>query len=159
MLNIARQDNTIVRVDRQTEITYPQGCVELIPGSMCRRPSCYDLARDVLLSTSFHQRAISESCRTIFGRLMYDGKLPYCLNLKDGKEIQKKDPRVFRRLYAGKKVFLWGSAVKKERDHDSVPYLFEGQSSVMLEWYSMDCGIGRDCPALLFRKGLLVPNL
>ena len=51
--------------------------------------------------------------------------LANCLNLQDGLAIQQKGIAVFRKLFAGKAVFLWGSVVQHRNGYLVVPYLYE----------------------------------
>ena len=58
----------------------------------------------------------------------------WCLSLQDGFAIQQKGLAVFRKLFAGKAVFLWGSIAQDINGDLYSPCLFERGDEVMMNW-------------------------
>jgi len=72
--------------------------------------------------------------------------------LQDGLAIQAKGIAVFRKLFAGKAVFLWGSVVQDRRGRLLVPYLYENGDEVRLDWGWLGNDWFSSNPALRFSK-------
>jgi hypothetical protein len=70
--------------------------------------------------------------------------------LQDGLAIQKRGIAVFRKLFAEKAVFLWGSIVRCGRQSLCVPFLIERDGKVILGWSCLDDIWSSSSPALRF---------
>ena len=142
----------IVRVDRSVKPSYPDWFKKLEhPELELAGPAEYDLNT---VSQWLHddQKNGSVQGNTIYKHLQKGDALATCLNLQDGLAIQQKGIAVFRKLFAGKAVFLWGSVVQSRHGDLSVPYLFEDGGKVVVYWYWLDLYWGSFNPALRFGK-------
>jgi hypothetical protein len=142
----------LVQVDRLVKPSYPDWMKKVMhPELECSGPAEYDLST---VEQWLHddQKRGSVVGNTIYKHLQKGDNLATCLNLQDGLAIQQKGIAVFRKLFAGKAVFLWGSVVQ-DRDGDlRVPYLYEDGGKVVVYWYWLDDYFYSDYPALRFGK-------
>lgn len=124
----------IVRVDRSVKPTYPDWMERVMhPELELAGPAEYDLLK---VGQWLHddQKRGSVQGKTIYKHLQKGDALATCLNLQDGLAIQAKGIAVFRKLFAGKAVFLWGSVVRGSDGDLNVPYLLEHVGKVILHW-------------------------
>lgn len=140
----------IVRVDRSVKLTYPDWVNKVMhPELELAGPAEYDLSKvDQWLHDD--QKRGSVVGNTIYKHLQKGDALATCLNLQDGLAIQAKGITVFRKLFAGKAVFLWSSIVRSSYGSLSVPYLIEFEGKVVLYWYWTDRDWFSRNPALRF---------
>ncbi len=143
--------DTIVRVDRSIRPVYPDWVKtvmhpELEPTGLVE----YDLgAVDPWLHDGQKNGRYMEG-NELYEYLKEQKMLESCLSLRDGEEIQKKGPTVFRRFFQGKAVFLWKSVVQFRCGSLYVPCLCEGGDQVVVHWDWLDDGWGDYFPALRF---------
>ena len=124
----------IVHVNRSVKPSYPDWIKEIVyPELESAGPVEYDLQT---LQQWLHddQKGGVITGFILFNHLQRHNVLFSCLNLQDGLAIQQKGIAIFRKLFAGKVIFLWGSVVKNLNDHMFVPYLYERDSTVELDW-------------------------
>lgn len=141
-----------VRVDRSVKPTYPDWFKKLMhPKLELAGPAEYDLSH-VGLWLHYDQKNGVVVGNTIYNHLKKDNALASCLNLQDGLAIQQKGIAVFRRLFGGKAVFLWGSVAQDRRGNLDVPYLYEDGGKVVVNWNWLDYVWSSDYPALRFSK-------
>ncbi|MEK7539310.1 MAG: hypothetical protein AAB595_01560 [Patescibacteria group bacterium] len=142
----------LVRVDRSVKPTYPDWFKKLEhPELELAGPAEYDLTKvDQWLHDD--QKRGSVVGNTIYKHLQKGDNLATCLNLQDGLAIQQKGIAVFRKLFAGKAVFLWGSVVQDRNGHLLVPYLYDNGDKVGLVWFWLDGHWYSSLPALRFGK-------
>ncbi|OGI86806.1 hypothetical protein A3A91_01135 [Candidatus Nomurabacteria bacterium RIFCSPLOWO2_01_FULL_36_16] len=145
----------LILVDRVVKPTsYPAWFRKLEhPELECSGPVEYDLQTDVEQWLHHDQkRGGMVGNNTIYDRLKKDNAIGTCLNLQDGLAIQAKGIAVFRKLFAGKEVFLWGSVVQDRRGGLHVPYLHERGGEVVVGWsWIADHGYFPGSPALRFK--------
>ena len=141
----------IVRVDRSVKPSYPDWMKKLMhPELELAGPAEYDLSKvDQWLHDD--QKGGSVVGNTIYKYLQGDN-LATCLNLQDGLAIQAKGIAIFRKLFAGKAVFLWGSVVENRNSRLNVPFLFERGGEVVVGWLWLGYHWGSDDPAFRFSK-------
>ena len=143
--------DTLVRVDRSIRPVYPDWVKtvmhpELEPTGLVE----YDLgAVDPWLHDGQKNGRYMEG-NELYEYLKEQKMLESCLSLRDGEEIQKKGPTVFRRFFQGKAVFLWKSVVQFRCGSLYVPCLCEGGDQVVVHWDWLDDGWGDYFPALRF---------
>lgn len=143
----------LVRVDRSVKPSYPDWFKKLEnPELECSGPAEYDLQTAVQQWLHDDQKNGVVVGNTIHKHLKKDNGLASCLNLQDGLAIQAKGIAVFRKLFAGKVVFLWGSVVQNRYDSLNVPYLCEVGGGVVVDWYWLDLDWSSRSPALRFGK-------
>ena len=143
----------LVRVDRSVKPTYPDWFKKLEhPELECSGPTEYNLQTGVEQWLHDQQKCGSVQGNTIHTHLKKDNALASCLNLQDGLAIQAKGIAVFRKLFGGKAVFLWGSVVQYRHGHLFVPYLCEYGDEVMVYWYWLGYLFDSIYPALRFSK-------
>ena len=142
----------IVRVDRSVKPSYPDWMKKLMhPELELSGPAEYDLSKvDQWLHND--QKRGSVVGNTIYKPLQEGDNLATCLNLQDGLAIQQKDIAVFRKLFAGKAVFLWGSVAQSRDGRLRVPYLIKDGGEVVVRWYWLDRSWDSNDPALRFSK-------
>jgi hypothetical protein len=142
----------IVRVDRSVKPTYPDWMKKVMhPDLELAGPAEYDLSKvDQWLHDD--QKRGSVVGNTIYKHLQKGDNLATCLNLQDGLAIQQKGIAVFRKLFAGKAVFLWGSVVRYSYGDLDVPYLCESGGEVVVRWGWLDGRWSSRNPALRFGK-------
>ena len=142
----------IVRVDRSVKPNYPDWMKKLMhPELELAGPAEYDLSQ---VEEWLHddQKRGSVEGNTIYEHLQKGDNFVTCLNLQDGLAIQAKGIAVFRKLFAGKAVFLWGSVVQNHFGSLRVPYLIENGGEVVVFWDWLDYSWRSDFPALRFSK-------
>ena len=143
----------LVRVDRAVKPSYPDWFKKLEnPELECSGPAEYDLQTAVQQWLHDDQKRGSVVGNTIHKHLKKDNALASCLNLQDGLAIQAKGIAVFRKLFAGKAVFLWGSVVQDRDGSILVPYLYEDGDEVVVGWRWLDRSFSSSNPALRFGK-------
>lgn len=143
----------LVRVDRSVKLSYPDWFKKLEhPELECTGPAEYDLRMAVQQwLANGQERGITGD--RIHTQLKKDNVLASCLNLQDGLAIQQKGIVVFRKLFANKAVFLWGSVVQDRFGNLYVPYLFDGVRVVVdWCWIWMGGSFNSNDPALCFSK-------
>ena len=142
----------LVRVDRSVKQSYPDWMKKVMhPELELAGPAEYDLN---MVSQWLHddQKNGSVQGNTIYKHLQKGDNLATCLNLQDGLAIQAKGIAVFRKLFASKAVFLWGSVVRNRFGFLNVPCLYEDGDKVVVYWYWLDSNFNSDSPALRFSK-------
>lgn len=142
----------IVRVDRSVKPTYLNWVKKVMhPELELAGPAEYDLSQ---VEQWLHddQKRGSVVGNTIYKHLQKGDALVTCLNLQDGLVIQAKGIAVFRKLFAGKAVFLWGSVVQHRDCGLHVPYLYGHGDKVGLNWFLLDNYWYSSNPALRFGK-------
>lgn len=142
----------IVRVDRSVKPTYPDWMKKVMhPELELAGPAEYDLTK---VEQWLHddQKRGSVVGNTIYKHLQKGDALATCLNLQDGLAIQQKGIAVFRKLFAGKAVFLWGSVVQYRGGSLRVPCLYDRGDGVGLYWLWLDDYWNSIYPALRFSK-------
>ena len=138
----------LIRVDRSIKPSYPDWFKKLEhPELELAGPAEYDLSK---VEQWLHDDQKSGSA--IYKHLQSGDNLVTCLNLQDGLAIQAKGIAVFRKLFAGKAVFLWGSVVLDRSGGLLVPYLVGDGGKVVVGWFWLDNDWGSDYPALRFSK-------
>ena len=142
----------IVRVDRSVKPSYPDWMKKLMhPELELSGPAEYDLSKvDQWLHND--QKRGSVVGNTIYKPLQEGDNLATCLNLQDGLAIQQKGIAVFRKLFASKEVFLWGSVAQDRYGNLYVPYLIEHGGKVVVNWHWLDLHWDSNNPALRFSK-------
>lgn len=142
----------IVRVDRSVKPSYPDWMKKLMhPELELAGPAEYDLNT---VSQWLHddQKNGLVQGSTIYKHLQKGDNLATCLNLQDGLAIQQKGIAVFRKLFGGKAVFLWGSVVQSRSGDLRVPCLYEGGGEVVVYWLWLGSSWDSSNPALRFGK-------
>lgn len=143
----------LVRVDRSVKPSYPDWMKKLMhPELELAGPAEYNLQDGVEQWLHDDQKRGSVVGNTIYKHLQKGDALATCLNLQDGLAIQAKGIAVFRKLFAGKAVFLWGSVVQYRYGGLSVPYLCDLGVKVGLHWHRLDRNWDSYFPALRFSK-------
>ena len=143
----------IVRVDRSVKPNYPDWMEKVMhPELELARPAKYNynLKNEVEQWLHDNQKRGSVVGNTIYKHLQKGDALVTCLNLQDGLAIQQKGVAVFRKLFAGKAVFLWGSVVQNRDGSLRVPSLFDYGDEVGLDWHRLGSSWGFYDPALRF---------
>jgi hypothetical protein len=143
----------LIGVDRSVKPSYPDWMKKLLhPKLECSGPAEYTL--DIAVEQWLHegQKRRSVTGNTIYTELKKGDALKTCLNLQGGLAIQAKGIAVFRKLFAGKAVFLWGSVVESQIGFLFVPYLYEYDGKVVVDWRWLDSSWVSRNPALRFRK-------
>jgi len=147
--------NFTVRVDRSVKPNYP-GWIGTVmhPELELAGPAEYNLQDGVEQWLHDNQKHGFGVGYTIYTHLLRGNVLAICLNLQDGLAIQQKGIVVFRKLFADKAVFLWGSVVRYRLGGLYIPYLHEKNNRVRMNWRSMALDIpwNSNDPALRFRK-------
>ena len=142
----------LVCVDRAVKPNYPDWMEKLIHLELeLAGPAEYDLNT---VSQWLHddQKNGSVQGNTIYKHLQKGDALATCLNLQDGLAIQQKGIAVFRKLFGGKAVFLWGSVVQSRSGDLDVPCLYEDDGEVVVDWDWLDNYWRSSNPALRFGK-------
>ncbi|MES3031870.1 MAG: hypothetical protein V4699_01350 [Patescibacteria group bacterium] len=151
----------IIEIDRSIEPIYPE-CIKRL-GKIDRShvgPTQYDLSE---VSLWFHPKQISGAflCKHVHAYLLETYGIAQCLNLQDGLAIQAKGLEVFRHLFKGKEIFLWGSVLESRNGFPFVPYLYERQNAmngvceVVLGWNGLGDICGQNRPALRFSNSTI----
>lgn len=125
----------IIRVDRSISPSYPPWMrMVMHPELENTGPAEYDLAKiDPWLHPEQRDGNQIEGNK-IYTYLKDTGDLGNHLVLRDLEEIQKKGIIFFRKYFAGKVVFGWGSVVRDCGGNLSVPCLYEDNGKVFLHW-------------------------
>lgn len=162
--------DTLIRVDRSIRPVYPDWVKTVThPELECAGPAEYNLQTEVEQWLHDDQKNGSVEGNTIYRNLRNGNTLATCLNLQDGFAIQAKGIEVFRELFGGKSLVLWGSVLlgPKECGGLLVPYLYgrygdSGQFGyspsvpkggyVVIDWTWLFYFYGSDKPALRFSK-------
>jgi hypothetical protein len=144
----------LVCVDRSQKPVYPDTIQKLMhPELELDGPTEYNLLTEVEQWLHDDQKRGVAQGTTIYTFLCKNNALRSCLNLQDGLAIARKGISVFRGLYAGKSVFLWGTVVQSLDTKLRVAYLCEeeGGRDVVIKWRWLgdDCRI--ESPALRFK--------
>ena len=143
----------LVRVDRSVKPSYPNWFKKLEhPELECSGPTEYDLQTCVHQWLHKDQKRGLVLGKTIYKYLQKGDALATCLNLQDGLAIQAKGIAVFRKLFGGKAVFLWGSVVRDRDGNLDVPYLYEDGGKVVVSWGWLGNNWNSRDPALRFGK-------
>ena len=143
----------IVRVDRSVKPSYPDWMKKLMnPELECSGPTEYNLQDGVEQWLHDEQKHREVQGNIIYKHLKDTNALALCLSLQDGLAIQQKGIAVFRKLFAGKAVFLWGSVGQNRLGRLHVPYLCERGDEVVVSWYWLDSYWISSDPALRFGK-------
>ena len=143
----------IVRVDRSVKPSYPDWMKKLMhPELELAGPAEYNLQDGVEQWLHDDQKRGSVQGNTIYKHLQKGDALATCLNLQDGLAIQQKGIAVFRKLFSGKAVFLWGSVVQFRNGGLRVPCLCGDGDRVGLLWGWLGYGWDSVSPALRFSK-------
>ena len=146
----------IVRVDRSVKPSYPPDWKKLMhPELELSGPAEYNLQTGVEEWLHDDQKRGSVIGNTIYKHLQKGDGLANCLNLQDGLAIQQKGIAVFRKLFAGKAVFLWGSVVQNRNGSLFVPCLYGNGDEVGLFWVWLDYYWYSDSPALRFSNSFI----
>lgn len=137
--------DTVICVDRSIRPVYPEWVKTVVhPELESTGPAEYDLGT---IDLWLHPEQ-KNSCIEGFRIYEYMGKrrmLEGCLSLRDGEEIQKKDPAVFQKFFGGKLVYLWKSIVQDRAGHLHVPFLTGDDDGVWGDWYRLDHSlVGRE---------------
>lgn len=142
----------LVRVDRSVKPSYPDWMKKLQhPELECSGPAEYDLTT-VGMWLHDDQKNGAVVGNTILKHLKKDNALASCFNLQDGLAIQQKGIAVFRKLFAGKAVYLWGSVMQGQRGDLDVPCLYEDGDEVVVGWDWLDGRWVFHDPALRFSE-------
>lgn len=142
----------LIRVDRSVKPSYPDWMKKMMhPELEATGPAEYDLQTRVEQWLHDDQKNGVVVGDTIYKHLKDTDALASCLNLQDGLVIKEKGIAVFRKLFAGKAVFLWGSVVRG-RGGLNVPCLCESGGKVVVDWHWLDSNFHSDYPALRFGK-------
>lgn len=143
----------LVRVDRTVRPTYPAWFKKLMhPKLELAGPAEYDLQTGVQEWLHDGQKNGIVVGKTIYKHLQKGDALATCLNLQDGLAIQAKGIAVFRRLFGGKAVFLWGSVVQSRFGNLRVPCLCKDGDKVVVFWHWLGDRWDSLDPALRFSK-------
>lgn len=142
----------VVRVDRSVKPIYPDWIKKVIhPELELAGPAEYNLQDGVEQWLHDDQKRGSVVGGTIHKHLQKGDALATCLNLQDGLAIQQKGIAVFRKLFAGKVVIMWGSVVQGQSGDLFVPCLSEGDGGVVLDWFWLGNNFLSSFPALRLR--------
>ena len=125
-----------VRVDRSVKPKYPDWVKKgklWHPELECFRPAEYNL-RTVKPWLHDDQKYGWVLVSFLLNKFKESNASVSCLSLQDGFAIQQKGLAVFRKLFAGKAVFLWGSIAQDINGDLYSPCLFERGDEVMMNW-------------------------
>ncbi|MGH7249378.1 MAG: hypothetical protein ACREGC_00205 [Minisyncoccia bacterium] len=142
-----------IHVDSLVKPTYPDWMEKVMhPELELEGDAGYNLQYEVEQWLHNDQKHGSVVGNTIYKHLQKGDNLATCLNLQDGLAIQAKGIAVFRKLFAGKAVFLWGSVVQNRDGLLLVPYLYENGDKVVVFWNWLNGDWDSNRPALRFSK-------
>jgi len=125
----------IIRVDRSIRPSYPDWMEEVMhPELESVGPAEYDISA---VEQWLHED--QKDGKYIVGNKIYDhlkktDTLKTFLGLRDLEEIQKKGIAFFRKYFKGKAVFGWAGIVRHRDGNLNVPYLYENDDKVVLNW-------------------------
>ena len=151
-VNRSVKPDYIVRVNRSVKPDYSNWFQKLEhPELECSGPTKYSLKTGVKQWIHNNQKWGAVQGNTIFKQLKKDNLLGLCLNLlQDGLAIQAKGIFVFRELFGGEAVFLWG-LVGWNSGHLCVPYLYPNGDKVGISLRQLNSFWNSNNPALLFK--------
>ncbi len=141
----------IIRVDRSVRHSYPDWVKEVMHPELEDTGLCeYDIS---IVQQWLHEG--QKDGKWIVGNQIYThlkntGMLKSCLGLRDLEEIQKKGITFFRKHFKGKAVFGWAGIVRHRYGRLRVPYLYEDDGKVVLDWDWVDDDWCSLSPALRF---------
>lgn len=152
----------IVRVDRSVRPSYPNWVKTVMhPELENVGPSEYDVSKDEQWLHDGQKDGKWTKGDNIYAHLKETGDIKNHYTLRDLEEIQKKGVAFFRKYFAGKVVFAWGSVVLGRGDggHYSysgyyvsggyhVPYLDEFGGKVVIRWLWFGLGWRNCSPGL-----------
>lgn len=128
--------DSIIRVDRSIPPSYPQWMYEVMHPELERvGPAEYNI---LAVEQWYHDGQKGGKYiegNEIYNHLKMTDALKICLGLRDLEEIQKKDIVFFRKHFKGKAVFGWASIVRSHTNSLLVPYLYEDDDEVVLDWF------------------------
>ncbi len=139
----------IIRVNRSIRPSYPDW-VEVImrPELENTGPAEYDITKTEQWLHDGQKNGKWIEGNKIYAHLKDTGDLKNHATLRDLEEIQKKGIVFFRKYFAGKAVFAWGSVVRSRSGRLSVPCLYGGGGRVVLCWYWLGYGWHSFSPVL-----------
>lgn len=142
--------DTLIRVSRSIRPVYPDWVKTVMhPEFESTGPAEYDLGQVELWLHDGQKNDRYMEGNKLYEYLKEQKMLEICLSLRDGEEIQKKGPTVFRKFFRGP-VFLWKSIVQNRDDDLLVPYLTGGGDEVAVSWNWLGNGWYGGNPALRF---------
>lgn len=126
----------IIRVDRSMRPSYPDW-VEMVmhPELENVGPAGYDITKTEQWLHDGQKGGKWIEGNKIYAHLKEMGDLKNHYTLRDLEEIRKKGIVFFRKYFAGKAVFAWGSIVRAGNGNLRVPFLCEDGVEVVLSWY------------------------
>jgi hypothetical protein len=129
----------IIRVDRSIRPSYPDWMKEVMhPELESVGPAEYDIsAIEQWLHDGQKDGKYIEGNK-IYNHLKKTDTLKTCLGLRDLEEIQKKGIAFFRKHFKGKAVFGWAGVMRDRNGYLVVPYLYEFDGKVVLDWHWTD---------------------
>ena len=143
----------IVRVDRSVKPNYPSQIKRAVhPELELTGPAEYSLQDSVKEWLHDGQKCGAVKGNSIYHSLQSGGVLATCLNLQDGIAIQTKGIDVFRKLFVGKVLALWGSVIQHNDGYLRVPCLWGDNNNVGLFWHRLNGYWFSNHPALHFKK-------
>lgn len=141
----------LVYVDKLIKPAHPGWFRMLMDTELeCTKPTKYDLRTIQQWLAKGQKSHIRGDC--VYTQLKKNKTITLCLNLQDGFAIKQKGIIVFRKLFAGNVVFLWGSVAQFRGDNLIVPCLYEYGNRVVLGWRWLCDDWYSNYPALCFRK-------
>lgn len=143
--------DTLICVDRSIRPVYPDW-VKMVkhPKMELTGPTEYDLTSVALWIHNNQKNGFHIEGYKLYSYLGERKILERCLSLRDGEEIQKKDIAIFRQLFKCKAIFLWKSVVQHVHGRLFVPYLYEDDGQVEVNWRWLDNDWHGCHPALCF---------
>lgn len=140
--------NPIIRVDRSVCPEYPDFVKKAKhPEFELTGPTEFNVAElELWLHPKQKKGAISGN--EIYEYLKTNKMLESCCNLADLRAIQARGIDFFRKHFAGKIIFGWGSVILNRDDDLHVPYLCGFDDEVRLGWIWLVDGWLSDRPAL-----------
>ncbi len=151
--------NTIIRVDRSVRPGYPDFLLKVMdPELESAGPAEYDLVNVELWLHDNQKGGKWITLGEIYNYLKSNDLLKSCLGLADGIEIQKRGLATFRSLLGNsgkiKSVNLWRSVIEglgvDQTSNFYVPYLFELDDKIILDWSCLKNGVKGGVAALRF---------
>lgn len=128
----------IVHVDRSVRPSYPNWVATVMhPELENVGPGEYDITKAE--KWLHHGQGKWIEGNKIYAYLKETGDFKNHYTLRDLEEIQERGIAFFRKYFAGKAVFAWGSVVRDRHGGLSVPYLYEIDGGVVLDWRYLDC--------------------
>lgn len=129
----------IIRVDRSIRPSYPEWVKTVMhPELENTGPAEYDITKTEQWLHDGQKDGKWIEGNKIYAHLKETGDLKNHATLCDHEEIQKKGIAFFRKHFAGKAVFAWGSVVRDGDGFLHVSYLCEDGDGVVLRWRWLD---------------------